>query len=583
MNSFKDQNKLLTIVNIINCFLFFFIFTILILNVDNFFDFTDESFYYLWGEQPENFYGTTTHFGYLANYIFKDLSYNIKFIRIFVLYTTAILLFLFCYNLKYFLKNNFSNINTYHAPFFFSIALSGFYFFNFFFIVFSYNWINYVSILLITIGLFRASNPVFIRNNIFLIKNITNLLLISFGLFFIFFSKLSTYLLMNIFLFLWFHVFIRHNRIQLFLVQFLSIFLIICFVYFNFSSFKIFIEITTKGLNFESILADNRSAAGIVKNLFSSLYNGIIFFYKNHSPSAFGLLTYFIYLLFVRKLNLKIKDSFILFILMCFSTLALTEWMYIFYLLILIIITTLFFKNNVMLSKSYFKKNILIIFFGFYLPFAFSFGTANNIIYHSFYVSIFYLLAFFLIMIFYYKNFLFVLYFLIVFISISFLYNLNKSFTRPYGLEHPIDKLVKVEILNRNQVINVNQNVATYIEETNKIFLANNWKRGNYIMDLTGLSPGTVYILEGKVLYFSWFNAYFEGAPNFLLSVLKQGNLELIKSAWLITSDNKKYDLNIYNSFEEIGINLTKNYTKIATIKYPLVPDTYFSFWKPKI
>lgn len=581
MNILKNYNLISKILNVVCLAIFILTTSLYLLKADYFFDFTDESFYLLWSEQPGNFYGTTTHFGYLSNYIYRDLSYSIRATRIFIIITTASTLLFFCYNLYFFLKKNFSKLNFLTNTFLFSVGLSGLYIFNFFFVVLSYNWINYIGILLVTIGLLREGS-VFIKNKIFLIQNIKNVIIISSGLFFIFFSKLSTYFLMNIFLFSWFYIYTKNSLNRLLLIQIFSIFLIVLFIYFCFGSLQNFVNITSYGLKHESILAENRSISGLLKSPFESLYIGLIFFIKNYYFISLGTCFFTFYLFFIRLFDKKITDSSILFVLLCFSILGIPNWFYNFYLLFLIIITTLIIKKNIIFSKIYFKKNIVIIFFGFCLPFAFSFGTANNIIYHSFFVSIFYLVAFFLIAISYYKNLKFILFFFIVFVFISFFYNLQKSFFLPYGEKSTLTFSSEVQILNRDQKIKVSEETATYIKEITKVLLANNWKKDNYILDLTGISPGTIYVLQGKVLYFSWFNAYFKGASNFLASILKEGNRKLIKSSWLITSDNKNYNLSIDKLFNEIGINLNENYTKILTINYPLELNTNFTFWKPK-
>jgi len=582
MNILKNYNLISKILNVVGLVIFILAISIYLLKADYFFNFTDESFYLLWAEQPGNFYGTTTHFGYLSNYIYRDLSYSIHAVKIFIIITTALTLLFFCYNLKFFLKKNFSKLNFLTNTFLFLVALSGLYIFNFFFVVLSYNWINYIGILLVTIGLLRESGSVFVKNKIFLIQNIKNVIIISSGLFFIFFSKLSTYFIMNILIFSWFYIYTKNSLNRLLLIQIFSICLIILFIYFHFGSFQNFVNITSYGFRHESILAENRNIIGVVKSPLVSLFTGLIFFIKNYFFVFLGTCFFTFFLFFISLFDKKITDISILFVLLCFSILGLPYWFYNFYLLILIFITTLFIKKNIIFSKIYFKKNIVIIFFGFCLPFAFSFGTANNIIYHSFYVSIFYLVAFFLIVISYYKNLKFILLFFTIFISISFFYNFKRSFLLPYGEKSTVTIFSEVSILNRDQKIKVSEATATYIKEITKVLLANNWKKDNYILDLTGISPGTIYVLQGKVLYFSWFNAYFKGASNFLASILKEGNRELIKSSWLITSDNKIYNLSINKLFHEIGINLYEDYIKILTLNYPLEPNTNFTFWKPK-
>lgn len=148
-----------------------------------------------------------------------------------------------------------------------------------------------------------------------------------------------------------------------------------------------------------------------------------------------------------------------------------------------------------------------------------------------------------------------------------------------YGsMEHP-QRQTQPLWLNANTVhvghdgkqLILSRDFADYIEGLRRMAREGEFKGGTPIIDMTGHSPGVVYVLNARSPGLPWLLGGYKGSDAFAMAALELVSCDEISRAWVIiepTGPRKLSDIILKRS----GIDLEQDYQDLGEVHTPAVP-----------
>lgn len=556
-NAVAISLAVLTIISI------FFFFKVLNYNLD----LSDEGYYLYLGTFPDRIYGNLSSFAYFLNLIFYDLNLNIYAYRIFGVFITILTSIILFFSLELLLE-----IDKIKLTFADKLSMCCFLIFGSLFyysswlLTPSYNWALLILIkifLIIKIIQFNAINKKTYFNKLsFLLDSVVISLILlmkpTTG-----FVILLINLLISIFLKKKKNVIILYN----FLVTLCVSFFLILIINFFYDSLEIYFTQFSTAIKIEASLTKQREIVSLIFSPLQSFYQAIYILLLEYLSEMILLLVGIILIIFFRKYSLYIITVILL--LNINSRICLN--------FSLILILFYYFLS----SQNFLNKITLYIFILLSLIFAYSFGSSNNLFLQSMFISILYFVIIYLVLVNIDTSFNRFQSMLIIFIlCCHVIISLKNAFYKPYGYDAKINEFIKTEVsIRNNERLNISKEQSDFMNFTIGVFKKNNWERNFHLIDLSGKLPGLLYLLDARSVGNPWFNGYFIGSNNYTENILNLYDDDLIKSSWLISTENGNNFISkkvIENRFGP----LTSNYVLFATINYK---NEVIGFWKPKI
>lgn len=522
-------------------------------------DITDEGYYLNWISNPYDYKSSVSQFGFIYHLIFIAFSENITILRIINLFSN----FIISYCLIYFLINSFIKSNE---KFFYQqtliIGLSLLVFLSIKIFTPNYNSLALKGLLITCLGILILENSV---------KKI-GFFLIGLGGWMVFMGKPSS-------------AFILAIIILIYLISRKKSFYPILFCFMTSSILLFFTSIMIDGspiLFFERILMDMNhyklfGAGYTVKDLSKSI---ITITAKPELQNTYAIyltlismILIFLFLTILLNLNLKNYQHNYLFRIIFFSIILITlvyliffnlEWLsvferyqklQIFSILIFSIYCVLkFFNFN--LVKTLRTLNLRLILLFLICPYIYAFGSNVNLLKKSLEAGIFYLLASIVILSPLFnkkKNYydLFIILFtglLVTSIHISLIIEY------PYRQSNSLKLNNSTFIINSNR-LKLNDERVQYISAAREIANKAGMVKGDYILDLTGKSPGLIYLLNAKSLGSPWMSGGNPGSFEYASAKLNLENCKKISKSWILfDQDSRKISTDLTNIYGSIFI-----------------------------
>ena len=545
-------------------FLTFLVTFFFIKNLHYNYDLSDESYYVYLSAFPDRIYGSLSSFSYFLNLIFIDLNSNIFAFRMFGVITLLIIISLLFYNLSILFELNKIFLRFIDKIYLYCFLIfGGLFFYSSWLPTPSYNWLVLILILLFLICKVCELN---LSNNIFCRYSfLTESLIITI----LFLAKPTSGVL--IFLINFFSsFFLRQNLVINILYNFFNIIIILLlstlFINFFYGSLEIYFNQFLLAMKIESILTTSREIVPLISSPITSTLKASSILFNDYKPEAASLCTGLILVAFFRKHSLLI--IFIVLLINIYSRTFVN----------LLLILILF--NYIINTKIIFTNYTYCILFLILLIFVYSFGSSNNLFIQSIYISILYFLITYLILIKLDNSHNKFQSYLIILIScLHVLLSIKNSFLIPYNFDKRIDEFVKTQVsITSKESLNLSKDQSDFMNFTSEAFKKNNWKKNLYLIDLSGKSPGLLYLLDAKSVGNPWLNGYFAGSDNYAKNILDLYSKEHIKKSWLIISENGQNNISKKVIENRIG-NLNKNYFLFAKYNYR---NEDYTFWKPK-
>jgi hypothetical protein len=588
------MHKLLNLTFVL--FLFGFL-VFFVLNSGKGFDITDESFYLLWAMQPENVYASYHPFGFITKYVWFLSDKSIENFRILSVVILFLVTLLFAVSLNYFFQKKQHQEDSFTLEIFSIAALSatGFIYFTWWLISVSYNLLSFASCLLVMSGLFLAYGESKARTSIVVIGGI----LVGFAGFVAFLSKPTTAFFLAIIVIVWM-VYYRHIDKKYYFLIFASMSMFVPLLLHTFLVMGGIGEFYT--YLSDAIYLDN---AGEHKHEVDSIITAAYIIYKDLilTPAHYLLYTPVFILLFIalfvsrsKIVYKKYREKLALLVTIYFLTLFFIE---IFNLNNKVEVTAFFTLSSIVLfltvvvfnrfDKSYEQEKgdisvyVIVALSLFILPFAYSFGTNNNLLSHSYNVLIFlfaiWLYSFQILLGKYaHKKYIIALLCMLMVSASSII--INKAYNSPYRLVSNIgSQNTEVQFLGTNGVIKVDDITAKYVNNLKQIAINSGWKERNPLIDLTGGSPGALVILNAKLVGKPWLVGGYGGSANYTKLAIKLSGINPFDS-WVLTAPHGKRN-NPIPSLSDTSFNFEEKYQLVGRIKTAHRNEEQL-LWKPK-
>lgn len=219
------------------------------------------------------------------------------------------------------------------------------------------------------------------------------------------------------------------------------------------------------------------------------------------------------------------------------------------------------------IALNYFSnRHIILLFYLSSLPYIYAFGSNNGFSVMAPQVSIFWLLAstnFLIPFLARYdlKYFLVILTLLVQSLSLHSAHNI---IMKPYRQIDPlVDLNGQITFENAGGVLFVSEEIEAYTRVASNVSQKAGFKYGTPIIDLTGHSPGILYVIGGQNIGQPWLVGGYSGSSNFVELALQSVPCAKLSSSWLLIEEDgpRAIDTKVLSS---VGANFNTDYKLAA-------------------
>ncbi len=203
------------------------------------------------------------------------------------------------------------------------------------------------------------------------------------------------------------------------------------------------------------------------------------------------------------------------------------------------------------------------------LPYAYAFGTNNNLWSAASHAALFWVLAGFVVCVELaaadgaWRK-------LLPTAAISLLMTsmiVTAAMEGPYRQTRPLRlQTDAIEINHQGSRLFVAEEAASYLRGLGTLAKENGLRPGDPVLDLTGASPGSLYALGARPLGAGWILGGYAGSNAFLTAALRQETCGTIGTSWILMEPASR-DALPARPLELFGIDLARDYLKVGSIK----------------
>jgi hypothetical protein len=538
------------------------------------FDFTDEGFYLNWISNPflyKDFF--LSKFGFIYYPLYNLVEGNIAWLRRLNFFITSVL----ACTLVYLVINNlikFEKINkVIQCVLSSGIAISSF---TYVYIQTpSYNHLTFQALLITSIGI-TLIDPT--KSN----KNILSYIIIGVGGWLTFMAKTSsavglalvvlTYLILS----------------KQFQLRFLLIAAVTAFILFVISAYIIDGSISA---HVERYLLSVKLVKLLGVHSINSIFRiDELNLSKKITLSIFLIFVISVFFIWLALKNYKINNF--IYIITCFlifviiATLAITDinwnpnyggyqpyqlfgvvYACLFTIIILII------KNKIIIHDV----RLGLFFLFLILPYVFSLGTGNNYWLQSGIVSFFWLISGFILIIPWFLKLK--LYqpviFLVLISQLITSIHIKEAIEKPYRYNQPLrSDDSRIVVNNKNHQLILSKEFANYINDAREIAAKSGFTKDDAIIDLSGQSPGLLYLLGAKSIGTAWNIGGQKGVLDLAKATFNLVDCTDIANSWVLYEPKGPRSISA-DLLTSLGMNFPKQYQKVGSWETPLGAGGY--------
>jgi len=203
------------------------------------------------------------------------------------------------------------------------------------------------------------------------------------------------------------------------------------------------------------------------------------------------------------------------------------------------------------------------------LPYIQALGTNSNYWEQSGYVSLFWLISGFVLIIpWFCKLKLYQpLIFLVLVSQLITSIHLKERIEKPYRYNQPL-RLddTKIAVNDKNQQLILSREFANYINEARKIAAQSGFNKQDSIIDLSGQSPGLLYLLGAKSIGTAWNIGGYKGSLDMAKATFNLVDCTDIANAWVLYEPKGPRSISA-DLLTSLGMNFSKQYQKVGSWK----------------
>jgi hypothetical protein len=143
---------------------------------------------------------------------------------------------------------------------------------------------------------------------------------------------------------------------------------------------------------------------------------------------------------------------------------------------------------------------------------------------------------------------------------------LYSAMENPYRQTQPLRlQMDAVDILPGRSRLFLPEETAAYFRKLHEVSAANGFRAGDPALDLTGSSPGSLYVMGARPLGAAWIFGGYPGSTDFLAAVLDEEPCEAIAASWILTepSTPERFSVEMLRQF---GIDITTDFVDVGSI-----------------
>jgi hypothetical protein len=209
----------------------------------------------------------------------------------------------------------------------------------------------------------------------------------------------------------------------------------------------------------------------------------------------------------------------------------------------------------------------LIVFFAV-LPYAYAFGTNTNLRAAAARAGLFWFLAGFVVCTALAAakgtwHRLLPVAVLVLVVSTGVLYSAMEN---PYRQTQPLRmQMSAVDIIPGKSRLFLPEHTAAYIRELHRLSVENGFRVGDSALDLTGVSPGSLYVMGARPLGVAWASAGYPGSVAYLTTALDNEPCGAIAASWILTEPDA-VDSFSPEILRQFGIDISTDYQNVGSI-----------------
>jgi hypothetical protein len=151
---------------------------------------------------------------------------------------------------------------------------------------------------------------------------------------------------------------------------------------------------------------------------------------------------------------------------------------------------------------------------------------------------------------------------------------LHSAMESPYRQTQPLrSQSSLVDIIPGKFRLFLPKETAAYIRELRQLGAANGFVAGTPALDLTGVSPGSLYVMGARPLGSAWTPSGYPGSGDLLTAALDSETCDAIAAAWILTEPAaaafspeifRRFGIDISTDYRDVGsINSTRSFAPL--------------------
>jgi hypothetical protein len=139
------------------------------------------------------------------------------------------------------------------------------------------------------------------------------------------------------------------------------------------------------------------------------------------------------------------------------------------------------------------------------------------------------------------------------------------------SMQHPYRQLEALGLQTSRAEINDNSSLllpaatASYVRALQQLTRQDGFEAGDTMLDLTGTSPGSLYVIGARPLGRAWTLGGYPGSSDFVRAGIDQESCEAIGASWILMEPSSPQYF-VPNLLEPYGINISSDYLVVGSI-----------------
>ena len=142
----------------------------------------------------------------------------------------------------------------------------------------------------------------------------------------------------------------------------------------------------------------------------------------------------------------------------------------------------------------------------------------------------------------------------------------NFGLTSPYRLASPLAMQVVPTQVGWGSELKLDRKTSEFIETLRGTTKAGGFCRGGVAIDLTGASPGLVFVIDGRMPVFPWIFGGYSISDHFAEEYFRRLEPDRLKQSWLFTSSSGSFSV---EELQKLGVDFAA-YRLALELRYPI-------------